>query len=142
MTESPSQRPSQGRRTTPHHVPLHAETRGRYWDNGVSNEERRGKAKLLHQHSERPHQRNHDGSLNRAARREVPMVAGTVLTQRTKKKGRGSPQSKPDKQDSVEAEHDWNQGQLQQRAGMPPEVLHNLSAKPVWIGSLRELQHL
>jgi len=52
--ESPQQCPSQGRRTTLHHVPRHAETRGRYWGNGTSNGERRGKAKLLHQNSEIP----------------------------------------------------------------------------------------
>jgi len=38
------------------------------------------------------------------------MVAGTAFTQRTtREKGRGSPQSKPDQQDSLEAEHDRNQ---------------------------------
>jgi len=68
---------------------------------------------LLDKHSDIPHQGNHDGSLNRAVRREVPLVAGTALTQRaTRKKGRGSPQSKPDKQDSLETKHDRNQGQL------------------------------
>jgi len=71
------------------------------------------------------------------------MVAGTALTQRTtKEEGRGSPQSKPDEQDSLEAEHDRNQGQLQQRADMPPEVSQHLRAKPVWTGCLRELRHL
>jgi len=141
--ESPRQRPSQGWRTTLHHVPRHTGTRSRYWDNCVSNGERRGKAKLPHKHSDITHQGDHDGSLNRTARREVSLVAGTALTQRTtKKKGRGSPQSKPDKQDSLEAEHDRNQGQLQQRAGMPPEVLHNLHAKSVWTGGIRELRHL
>jgi len=125
-TESPRQRSSEGRRTTSRH----AGTRGSYWANGVGNGEHRGKAKLLHQYSEIPHQGDHDGSLNRAARREVSMVAGTDLTQRTtRKKGRGSPQSKPDKQDSREAEHDRNQGRLQQRAGMPPEVVQYLRAK-------------
>jgi len=126
--ERPRQRPSVGRRTTPRHAGM----RGRYWVNGVGNGEHRGKAKLLHQYSEKPHQGDHDGSLNRAARREVPMVAGTALTQQTtRKKGRGSPQSKSDKQDSRQTEHDRNQGRLQQRAGMPPEVLQHLLAKSV-----------
>jgi len=128
-TGSPQQHPSEGRRTTP----PHAGTRGRYWANGVGNGERRVKAKLLHQYSEIPHQGDLDGSLNRAARREVSMVAGTALTQQTtRKKGRGSPQFKPDKQDSREAEHDRNQGRLQQRAGMPPEVSQHLCAKSFW----------
>jgi len=51
-----------------------------HWANGVGNRERRDKAKLLHQHSETPHQGDHDGSLNRAARHEVPVLAGTALT--------------------------------------------------------------
>jgi len=41
-TESPRQRLSEGRRTTPHH----AGTRDGHWANGVGNGERRGKAKL------------------------------------------------------------------------------------------------
>jgi len=46
-----------------------------HWAQGVSNRERRSKAKLLHRYSETPHQGDRGGSLNRAARREVPMVA-------------------------------------------------------------------
>jgi len=142
-TEGPRQHPSQRRRTVPHHAPRHAEMHGRYWDNSVSNGERRGKAKLLHQHGDIPHQGGRSGSLNRATRREVPLVAGTALTQQTSRtKGRGSPQSKPDKQDSPEAEPDRNQGQLQPGAGMPPEVPRNLRAKPVWTSGLNELRHI
>jgi len=70
-------------------------------------------------------------------------VARTVLAQQTsRKKGRGSPQSKPDKQDSWETEHDRNHGQLQRGAGTPPEVPHHLRAKPVWTGGLKELRHI
>jgi len=76
-TESPQQHPSQGWRTTSHHVPRHTGTRGRYWVTFLSNGECRGKAKLLHKHSDIPHQGDPDGSLNRTARREVPLVAGT-----------------------------------------------------------------
>jgi len=43
-TESPPQRPSEGRKTTPRHAGM----RGRYWAKGVGNGKRRGKAKLLH----------------------------------------------------------------------------------------------
>jgi len=103
-----------------------------HWAKGVGNGERRDKAKLLHRYSETPHQGDHGGSLNRAARREVPVVAGSAPTQKTaRNKGRGSPQSKPDKQDSREAEHDRNQGRLQQRADMPPEVVQYLRAESV-----------
>jgi len=78
-----------------------------HWTQGVDNRERRGKAKLLHRYSETPHQGDRGNSLNRAARCEVPAVAGTAVTQQTmKNKGRGSLQSKPNKQDSQEAEHD------------------------------------
>jgi len=137
--ESPPQRPSTGRRANPHH----AEMRDGHWAQGVGNGERRGKAKLLHRCRETPRQGDRGGSLNRAARREVPAVAGTVPTQHsTKSKGRGSPQSKPDKQDSREAEHDRTQGQLQQRAITPPEVVHYSRAEPVWTGDLTELRHL
>jgi len=39
------------------------------------------------------------------------VVAGTAPTQKTtRSKGRGCPQSKPNKQDSREAEHNRNQG--------------------------------
>jgi len=70
-------------------------------------------------------------------------VAGTALTQQTtKNKGRGSPQSKLDKQGSREAEHDQKRGQLQQRAGMPQEIVHYSRAEPVWTGGLKELRHL
>jgi len=116
-TESPRQRLSAERRATPHHAGM----RDGHWAKGVGNRERRSKAKLLHRYSETPHQEDRGGSLNRAARREIPVVAGTAPTQQTtRNKGRGSPQSKPDKQDSREVEHDQKQGQLQQRAGMPP----------------------
>jgi len=115
-TESPRQRPSAGRRATPHHAGMCDE----HWTKGVGNEERQSKAKLLHRYSETPHQGHRGGSLNRAAHREIPVVAGTAPTQQTtRNKGRGSPQSKLDKQDSREAEHDQKQGQLQQRAGIP-----------------------
>jgi len=103
-----------------------------HWAQGVDNRVGRGKAKLLHRYSETPHQGDRGDSLTKAARREVPAVAETALTQQTtKNKGRGSPQSKPDKQDSREAEHDQTQGQLQQRAVMPPEVVHYSRAEPV-----------
>jgi len=75
--ESPQHSRSTGRRATPHH----AETRDRHWAQGVGNQERRGKARLLHQHSETPHQGDRGDSLNRDARREVPTVAGTARTQ-------------------------------------------------------------
>jgi len=105
--ESPRQRSSEGRRTTPHHAGTH----DGHWANGVGNGECQGNAKLLHQYSETPNEGDHGGSLNRAARREVPVVAETALTQRTtRKKGRSSPRSKPDKQDSQEAELGRNQG--------------------------------
>jgi len=133
--ESPQQSPSAGRRAIPHY----AETRDGHWAQGVDNRERRGKAKLLHRDSETPHQGDRGDSLNRAARREVPAVAGTALTQN---QGRGSPQSKPDKQDSREAEHDRTQGQLQQRAVLPPEVVHYSRAELVWTGDLTGLRHL
>jgi len=77
-TESPRQRPYEGRRTTPHHAGMH----DGHWAKGVGNGERRGKAKLLHQYRETPHQGDHGGSLNRAARCEVPVVAGTAPTHR------------------------------------------------------------
>jgi len=83
--------------------------RDRHWAQGVGSIERRDEARLLHQHSETPHQGDRRDSLKRAARREVPAVAGTALTQN---QGMGPPQSKPDKQDSREAEHDQTQGQL------------------------------
>jgi len=70
------------------------------------------------------------------------VVAGTAPTkQTTRNKGRGSPQCKPDKQDSREDEHDQNQGQLQQRASMPPEVVQYPRAESVWNGGLKELRH-
>jgi len=109
------------------------------WVQGVGNQERRGKARLLHQHSETPHQGDRGNSLNRAARREVPTVARTAHTQ---SQGRGSPQSKPDKQDSREAGHDQTQGQLQQRAVTPSELVHHSRAVTVWTGDLTELRHL
>jgi len=133
--ESPQQRPSAGRRATPHHT----EMCDRHWAQGVGSRERQDKAKLLHRYSETPHQGDRGDSLIRAARREVPTVAGTALTQN---QGRGSPQSKPDKQDSWEAEHDQTQGQLQQRAVMPQEIVHYPRAEPVWTGDLTELRHL
>jgi len=138
-TESPQQRPSAGRRATPHHAGMS----DGYWAKGVGNGERQSKAKLLHRYSETPHQGDRGGSLNRAARREIPVVAGTASKQQTtRNKGRGSPQSKPDKQDSREAEHDQDQGQLQQGAGMPPEVVQYPRAEFVWTGGLKELRHL
>jgi len=89
-TESLRQRPSEGRRTTSRHAGM----RDGHWAKGVGNGERRGMAKLLHRYSETPHQGDHDGSLNRAARCEVPVVAGTAPTQKiTRNKGRGYPQS-------------------------------------------------
>jgi len=133
--ESPQQHPSAGWRATPHH----AEMRDERWAQGVGNRERRDKARLLHQHSETPHQGDRGDSLNRAARREVPAVAGTALTQN---QGRGSPQFKLDKQDSRETGHDQTQGQLQQRAVTPQEIVHYSRAKPVWTGDLTELRHL
>jgi len=79
-TESPRQRTSQGRRTALHHAPYHSGTRGGYWDGCVGNGERRGMAKLLHKHNDVPQQEDHDGSLNKAVRHEVPLVAGTAPT--------------------------------------------------------------
>jgi len=137
--ESPQQRPSPGRRAAPHHTGV----RDGHRAPGVGNGERRSKAKLLHRDGETPHQGDRGGSLNRAARREIPVVAGTAPTQpTTRNKGRGSPQSKPDKQDSREAEHDRKRGQLQQRAGMPPEIVPHSRAEPVGTGDLQELRHL
>jgi len=133
--ESPQQSPSTGRRATPHH----AEMCDGHWAQGVNNRERRDKARLVHQHSETPHQGDRGDSLNRAARREVPAVTGTA---RTQSQGRGSPQSKPDKQNSWEVEHNQTQGQLQQRAVTPPELVHHSRAEPVWTGDLTELRHL
>jgi len=138
-TESPRQHLSQGRRTAPYH----SGTRGGYWDGCVDKGEHQGMAKLLHKYNDAPYQGDHDGSLNRAVCHEVPLVAETAPTRpTTRRKGRGSPQSKLDKQDPLENEYDWNQSQLQQRAGMPPVVVHNLRAKPVWTGNIRELRHL
>jgi len=95
-----------------------------HWAKDVGNGKRQGKAKLLHRYSETPDQGDRGGSLNRAVCREVSVVVGTAPTQQTtRNKGRGSPQSKLDQQDSQEAEHDRNQGRLQQKAGMPPEVV-------------------
>jgi len=133
--KSPQQSPSTGRRATPHH----AEVRDGHCAQGVGSQERRDKARLLHQHSKTPHPGGRGDSLNRAARREVPAVAGTA---RTQSRGRGSPQSKPDKQDSREAGHDQTQGQLQQWAVTPPELVHYSRAEPVWTGDLTELRHL
>jgi len=138
-TERPQQRPSAGRRATPNLAGM----RDGHWAQGVGNRERRSKTKLLHRYSETPHQGDRGDSLNRAARREVPVVAGTALTQQTtRNKGRGSLQSKPDKQDSREAEHDQKRSQLQQRAGRPQEVVHYSRAELVWTAGLQELQHL
>jgi len=39
-------------------------------------------------------------------------------------------------------EYDWDQGQLQQKADTPPEVVQNLCANPVLAGNVRELQRL
>jgi len=104
----------------------------RHWAQGVGNKEHQSKAKLLHRYSEIPHQGDRGSSLNRAARRKVPVVVGTAPTQQTKRnKGRGSPQSKPDRQDFQEAEHDQKRGPLQQRAGMPQEVVQYSRAEPV-----------
>jgi len=114
-----------------------------HWAKGVGNGERPSKAKLLQRYSDSPHQGDRSGSLNRAARHEIPVVAGTAPTQQTtRNKGRGSPQSKLDKQDSWEAEHDQKQGQLQHKAGMLPEIVQDPRAESVWIGGLKGLRHL
>jgi len=36
-------------------------------------------------------------------------------------------------------EYDWDQGQLRQKAGTPPEVVQNLRANPVLASNVREL---
>jgi len=74
--EGPRQRPSQGQRTVPPHAPYYPGTRGEHRDGCVGNGERRGMAELLHKHDDAPHHGNSDDSLNRAARHEVPLVAG------------------------------------------------------------------
>jgi len=137
MAESPPQRPSTGRRATLQH----AEVRDGRWAQGADNRERREEAMLLHRHSETPHQGDRGDSLNGAARREVPTVAGTA---RTQSQGRGCPRSKLDKQeqDSREPGHGQTQGQLQRRAVTPREIVHPSRAEPVWTGDLAELRHL
>jgi len=39
-------------------------------------------------------------------------------------------------------EYDWDQGQLQQKADTPPEVMQNLRTNPVLAGNVRELRKL
>jgi len=39
-------------------------------------------------------------------------------------------------------EYDWDQGQLEQKVGTPPEVVQNLRANPVLAGNVRELRKL
>jgi len=74
-TESPQQRPSQGRRTVPPHVQELYETA---CDGCASNGECQSMAKLLRGYNDVPHCGNHDAGLNRAIRHEVPLVAGAV----------------------------------------------------------------
>jgi len=40
------------------------------------------------------------------------------------------------------AEYDWGQGQLQQKADMPPEVVQNLRANSVLAGNVKKLKRL
>jgi len=90
-TESLRWRPSQGRRTAPHHAPYHSGTRGGYRDGCVGNGERRGMAKLLHKHDDATQHGDHDGNLNRAVRHEVPLVAGTAPTRRPTRRKKHPP---------------------------------------------------
>jgi len=132
--EGPRQRPSQGRRTAPPQVPYYPGTRGGHRDGCVGNGERRGMAELLHKPDDAPHHGNSDDSLNRAARHEVPLVAGTARAQqRTRRKGRGSTQSKRDK---------WDQSRLQQRFGTTARDVPTFQAPPVSTSDVRELRHL
>jgi len=39
-------------------------------------------------------------------------------------------------------EYVWDQGQLKQKADMPPEVVQNLHANPLLAGNIRELRRL
>jgi len=136
-TEGPQQRQSQERGTVPPHIQELYETA---CDGCVSNGERQVMAKLLRKYNDVPHRGDHDAGLNRAVRHEVPLVAGAVpirqpmwrLGPRKRKRDRGPPWN----------EYDWDQGQLQQKAGTPPEVVQNLRANPVLAGNVRELQKL
>jgi len=74
-TEGPQQRPSPGRGTVSPHVQKLSETA---CDGCSSNGERQVTAKLLRGYNNVPHHGNHDAGLNRAVRREAPLVAGGV----------------------------------------------------------------
>jgi len=136
-TEGPQQRPSQGQGTVPPHVQELYETA---CDGYTSNGERQVMAKLLRRYNNVPHRGDHDVGLNRAVRHEVPLVVGAVLIRqptrrlgpKKRKRDRGPPWN----------EYDWDQGQLQQKAGTPPEVVQNLRANPALAGNTRELQEL
>lgn len=136
-TEGPQQSPSQGWRTVPPHTSYNSWACGGDGDGSASNKERQVTAKLLRKYNGVPHRRDHDASLNRAVRHEVPLVAGTVpirqLLRRldSRKRNRGSSQPQLDTGD---------QGQPQQRTGVPPEVTKNFRAKPVLAGDVRELR--
>jgi len=54
----------------------------------------------------------------------------------------GPPRSELEALDHSGIEYDWDQGQLQQKADAPPEVVQNLCANPVLAGNVRELRRL
>jgi len=54
----------------------------------------------------------------------------------------GPPRSELEALDHPGVEYDWDQGQLQQKASAPPEVVQNLRANPVLAGNVRELRKL
>jgi len=58
------------------------------------------------------------------------------------KRDRGPPRSELRAPDHPGIEYDWDQGQLQQKAGTPPEVVQNLRANPVLASNVRELRKL
>jgi len=136
-TEGPQQRRSQGQGTVPSHV---QELYKAACDGYASNGERQVTAKLLCRYNDVPHHGDHDAGLNRAVHHEVPLVAEAVpirqptrrLGPRKRERDRGPPWN----------EYDWDQGQLQQKAGTPPGVVQNLRANPVLAGNVRELRKL
>jgi len=107
-------------------------------------------ATLLRGYNDVPYRGDHDVGLTRAVRHEVPLVAGAVpirqptrrLGPKKRKRDRGPPRSELEALDHPENEDDWDQGQLQKRAGTPPEAVQNLCANPVLAGNIRELREL
>jgi len=134
-TEGPQQSPPQGRGTVPPHV---QELYEAACDCYARNRERQVMAKLLCRYNDVSHHTDHDVGLNRAVRQDVPLLAGAVpirqLTRRLgpRKRDRGPPWNK----------YDWDQSQLQQKAGTPPEAVLNLRANPALAGNFRELRKL